>query len=105
MISIHRTHQQVLAIIFSLSAFDGLATYLEMQQGLVTEANPVMALLFNLTGPFAILIKLLLTFAGVYFIMRVQEKSNSKLLAVLIVITALVYMGLGLFHLRILTGG
>jgi len=102
MTSLSASLRHRLTIIITLSVLDGIATLVELHKGLVTELNPFMDFLFISIGPFALLVKTFMTFAGVYFIMRVYQKIEAKPLNLIIHLVTIMYVLLALFHVYIL---
>ena len=93
----------LLTLIVLMSAFDGLATWFEMAEGVCSELNPAMAYLYHAAEIWAVLVKIAVTTAGVSVLLWAY--SGGRKACLWIVLGALAgYAALTTWHISIIWG-
>ncbi|WP_096153442.1 MULTISPECIES: DUF5658 family protein [Bacillus] len=88
--------------ILLLNVLDTIATFIGLHLGLITEANPFMAFLYETEPVLFVFVKLLLSLCLLLFIL-LKKVPTSNLVKVLSVLALISYSSVSLLHLTWIT--
>ena len=88
--------------ILILNVLDTIATFIGLQLSFIKEANPFMAFLYETEPALFIIVKLLLSFCLLLFIVA-KKVPTSNIVKVICVIAFLSYSSVSLLHLKWIT--